>query len=350
MNAFRLTHAHSRTSKHFATAALACTALMSGAAVIADDGCQSSCSSSKQRKMQPTMASQPAVETMAVAGMHTMMHEAKPSIVETAVDAGSFSTLVAALKAAGLVDALQGDGPFTVFAPSDAAFAELPDGTVDNLLKPENRKTLKSILKFHVVSGYMPASDVMRSSGATTLGGQRLDFTSKNGNVMVNGANVVKANIECENGIIHVIDSVVMPESDNIVSLAQSAGMFGTLLAACEAADLAGVLSGEGPFTVLAPTDEAFAALPKGTVESLLKPENKSKLVAILTYHVIPSRVYANDAVGLGRAATVQGGEVIFDIRDGKVTVDGANIVKTNLDASNGVIHVIDRVIMPSDG
>ena len=138
-------------------------------------------------------------------------------------------------------------------------------------------------------------------------------------------------------------------EGNTIVDVAVSAGSFQTLVAAVKAAGLVETLSGEGPFTVFAPTDEAFAKLPEGTVESLLKPENKDRLVAVLTYHVVPGKVMAADVVELDSAKTVQGQKVTIRTADGKVMVDGANVVKTDIAASNGVIHVIDRVILPSE-
>ena len=133
----------------------------------------------------------------------------------------------------------------------------------------------------------------------------------------------------------------------DIVDTAVSAGSFKTLAAALTAADLIGTLKGDGPFTVFAPTDEAFAKLPKGTVEELLKPENKAKLVAVLTYHVVPGKVLAADVVKLKEAKTVQGSAVKIATREGKVKVDGANVVKTDIGCKNGVIHVIDAVILP---
>lgn len=133
----------------------------------------------------------------------------------------------------------------------------------------------------------------------------------------------------------------------DIVDTAVAAGSFKTLAAALKAADLVDTLKGKGPFTVFAPTDEAFAKLPKETLESLLKPENKKKLVGILTYHVVPGKVYAKDVVKLTEAKTVQGSPVKIVVKDGKVTVDGANVVKTDIETSNGVIHVIDTVIIP---
>lgn len=133
----------------------------------------------------------------------------------------------------------------------------------------------------------------------------------------------------------------------DIVDTAVGAGSFKTLAAALKAADLVDTLKGKGPFTVFAPTDEAFAKLPPGTVESLLKPENKAKLVAVLTYHVVPGKVLAKDVVKLTEAKTVQGSSVKIAAKDGKVKVDAANVVKTDIEASNGVIHVIDAVILP---
>ena len=133
----------------------------------------------------------------------------------------------------------------------------------------------------------------------------------------------------------------------DIVDTAVAAGQFKTLVAAVKAADLVDTLKSEGPFTVFAPTDEAFAKLPKGTVASLLKPENKDKLIAILTYHVVPGKVMAEDVVKLSKAKTVQGSTAKVTVKEGKVMIDEANVVKTDIVTSNGVIHVIDSVIMP---
>ena len=271
----------------------------------------------------------------------------RQDIVDTAVAAGSFETLATALTKAGLVDALKGEGPFTVFAPTDEAFAALPEGTVESLLKPENIGTLQAILLYHVVPGEMPASKVVKASGAETLNGQRIDFAADKDGVRVDTANVVKTDIRCTNGVIHVIDSVILPSQDDLVATASAAGAFNTLLAAATAAGLVDTLTGEGPLTVLAPTDEAFRKLPAGTVESLLKPENKDQLVAILTYHVLPGRVYSGEALRTKTFTTVQSSDVTFATRGEKAYVEGAQIVSADIDASNGVIHVIDSVILP---
>ncbi len=272
---------------------------------------------------------------------------AEKDIVDTAVGAGSFKTLVAAVKAAGLVETLKGKGPFTVFAPTDEAFGKLPKGTVETLLKPENKAKLQAILKYHVVSGSVMAADVVKLTGAVTVQGQQVDIAVKDGKVSVDGANVVKTDIACSNGVIHVIDSVILPADKDIVDTAVVAGSFKTLAAALKAAGLVDTLKGEGPFTVFAPTDEAFAKLPAGTVDSLLLPENKDKLIAILTYHVVPGKVLASDVVKLKSAKTVNGKEATIKVSGKGVMVDGASVIKTDIETSNGVIHVIDSVILP---
>jgi transforming growth factor-beta-induced protein len=137
------------------------------------------------------------------------------------------------------------------------------------------------------------------------------------------------------------------PAASNIVETAVDAGSFTTLVAAVKAAGLAETLSGPGPFTVFAPTDDAFAKLPAGTVDSLLKPENKAKLVAILTYHVVPGKLEAKDVVGSTKLKTVQGQELTVAVDGASVSIDGAKVVKTDVAASNGVIHVIDTVVLP---
>ncbi len=136
--------------------------------------------------------------------------------------------------------------------------------------------------------------------------------------------------------------------SKDIVDTAVAAGSFQTLVAAVQAAGLVETLKGDGPFTVFAPTDEAFAALPEGTVETLLKPENKDKLIAILTYHVVGGSVTSSDVVELDSAPTVQGQSVTIEVKDGSVMIDGAKVVAADIMASNGVIHVIDKVILPA--
>ena len=286
------------------------------------------------------------------------------TIVDVAVAAGTFDTLVAAVTAAGLAETLSGEGPFTVFAPTDEAFAALPDGLVDALLLPENEAALTAVLTYHVLGAEVPSSDVATGAVAT-LQGEEINLVAGDDGVTVNDANVIAVDVEASNGVIHVIDAVLVPpsidatallvadameeeamESGTIVDVAIEAGTFDTLVAAVTAADLAETLSGEGPFTVFAPTDEAFAALPDGLVDALLLPENKDALVAVLTYHVLGAEVPSSD-VATGAVATLQGEEINLVAGDDGVTVNDANVIAVDVEASNGVIHVIDAVLVP---
>ena len=150
--------------------------------------------------------------SLAAFGFRADHHQAaKKDIVDTAVGAGQFKTLAAALKAGGLVETLKGEGPFTVFAPTDEAFAKLPDGTLDDLLKPENKEKLVAILTYHVVAGQATSSDVAGMKSAKTVNGKEVKFTARDGKVTVNNANVIKADIMASNGVIHVVDAVLLP-------------------------------------------------------------------------------------------------------------------------------------------
>lgn len=273
---------------------------------------------------------------------------AKADIIDTALAAGSFKTLAAALTQADLIEALKGKGPFTVFAPTDEAFAKLPKGTVESLLKPENKDKLINILTYHVIPGDLDSGEVLDSTSLNMLNGQRASIDAKNGRI--ESAKIIKTDIDCSNGVIHVIDEVILPASDSILETATSAGSFTTLSAAIEAAGLAEALSGKGPFTVFAPTDEAFAKLPAGTVETLLKPENLDMLRSILLYHVVEGRVYSDDAIETKTAKTLQGTKVKITQNKHGVKINDATVTGADIDASNGVIHVIDTVILPSEG
>jgi len=286
------------------------------------------------------------------------MEESALDIVDTAVNAGSFGTLVAAVQAAGLVETLKGEGPFTVFAPTEEAFAALPAGTIEALLA-DPAGDLTQILLYHVVPGQVMAADVTDGLEADTAQGGKVRFTVADGTVMINDANIVATDIVASNGVIHVIDKVILPAADEaaaaeeaapaagtIPEVAAAAGNFNTLLAAVTAAGLAETLSGEGPFTVFAPTDEAFAALPAGTIETLLA-DPAGDLTQILLYHVVPGKVMAADVSDGLEADTAQGGKVTFSVADGMAMINGVHIVATDIEASNGVIHVIDAVILP---
>lgn len=278
-------------------------------------------------------------------------------IVETAVAAGEFNTLAKALGAAGLVETLKSEGPFTVFAPTDEAFAKLPSETLEGLLKPENKDQLVAILTYHVVPGRVDAAAASSLDSAKTVNGAMISITKQDG-VKINEATVTKADIVCSNGMIHVIDSVILPPSSetNDTSKAPHAGepltvegvgSFATLFAAIKATGLDETLKKDGPFTVFAPTDQAFAALPEGTVENLLKPQNKEQLIKILTYHAVAGEVKSDQVVKLETANSVQGNALSIKVADGRVQVNDANVLKTDIPCEIGLIHAIDKVLMP---
>ena len=286
-------------------------------------------------------------------------------IVDTAVAAGSFTTLVAAVQAAGLEGALRSEGPLTVFAPTDDAFAALPEGLLDTVLA--DTELLTSILTYHVVAGEVPAAAVVTLETAETVQGESVTITVDDGAVMVNQANVVQTDIDASNGIIHVIDAVILPpsvaealaaedeamdeeesmdEGADIIATATEAGSFTTLLTAIEAAGLTETLMGDGPFTVFAPTDEAFAAVDEETLNGLLA--DPEALAQVLLYHVVEGAVPAADVVTLESATTVQGSDVEIAVEGDAVILNGsANVVQTDIETSNGIIHVVDEVLIP---
>lgn len=307
----------------------------------------------------PLISQQPATEAVPTPLMaeETLAESQLPDIVDTAVAAGSFQTLVTALQAANLDAALKGEGPFTVFAPTDDAFAKLPADTIDQLLS--DTENLSKVLLYHVVPGQVMASDVTDGLTVETLEGSPLTFTVSDGVVKVNDAVVTTTDIKAANGVIHVIDTVILPpavevpaagEGDataqDIVDTAVAAGQFNTLVTAVQAAGLVDALKGEGPFTLFAPTDDAFAKLPAETLQALLA--DPQALGNILLYHVIPGAIMAADVANGMSAGTLQGSPVTFSVQDGAVKINDAVIVATDIKASNGVIHVIDSVILPS--
>ena len=279
------------------------------------------------------------------------------NIVQVASSVDAFSTLVTAVKAAGLVDTLSGPGPFTVFAPTNDAFAKLPKELLESLLKPENKATLTKILTYHVVAGSVTAADVVKLTTAKTVAGEDIMIKVDGSTVMINDAKVTQADVMASNGVIHVVDTVLIPPSvaaelnkprlQDVVDTAVAAGKFNTLVAAVQAAGLVDTLKQKGPFTVFAPTDDAFAKLPAGVVDTLLKPENKQKLIDILTYHVAGGEYAAAKVVKLTSLRMLNGDRVTIRVQDGKVFINNAQVIMTDVKASNGVIHVIDTVLLP---
>ena len=304
--------------------------------------------------------------------------EAPGTIVEVAVASGAFPTLIAAVQAAGLVDTLNGDGPFTVFAPTEEAFATALANlgvTAEELLA--NTELLTAVLTYHVLAIEAPAELVATLDGesVTTVNGADVTITIDGDTVKVNDATVVATDIPASNGIIHVIDTVLLPpaqeqpeeaeaqeepgaseteeqpeEPGTIVEVAVASGAFPTLIAAVQAAGLVDTLNSDGPFTVFAPTEEAFAAVLANlnvTAADLLA--NTDLLTAVLTYHVLsgeaPSEVVAT--LDGQSVTTVNGADITITVDGDTVRVNDATVVATDIPATNGIIHVIDTVLLP---
>ena len=266
------------------------------------------------------------------------------NIVETAESDGRFTTLIFALEATGLDEILKSAGPFTVFAPTDDAFATLPSEVLNWLVA--NPTALTEVLLYHVVSGKLMATDVVAMTSIETLQGGNLTITTTDTMVMVNDASVILTDIECTNGVIHAIDTVLMPEGVlDIIRTTIYAGSFTTLLTALEAADLVRALEDLGPFTVFAPTDDAFAALDPDLLTYLL--DNPTKLAEVLLHHVVSGSFTAEEVLEHGCLTTLQEGFLNIHVVDSAVMIDGATIIATDIICSNGIIHVIDAVLIP---
>ena len=333
------------------------------------------------------------------------------TVVDIIVDSENHNTLETAVVAAGLVDALSGEGPFTVFAPTDDAFDALPEGTLDAVLADTD--LLTSILTHHVAEGSVLSTDLEDGMIVTTLNGTELIVTINDNGVMIDNAMVTVADLTADNGVVHVIDAVLIPEdctnNDELVSdllgtmfindcsnlinyLITNYGysefeacnwdgqpMFNlesTVASICEcscedveaptttvvdiivdsenhntletavvAAGLVDALSGEGPFTVFAPTDDAFDALPEGTLDAVLA--DTDLLTSILTHHVAAGFVLSTDLSDGMMVTTLNGTELMVTIDENGVMIDNAMVTVVDLVADNGVVHVIDAVLIP---
>lgn len=265
------------------------------------------------------------------------------SIAETIESLEYFSSLFSALEATGLTATFNGEGPYTIFAPSNIAFDKLPEGTLESLTNEQ----LVSILQYHVLEGEIRSSQLSASQDVATLLGQEILVESANRVTVNKSATVINPDIIRSNGVIHTIDEVLLPEGirePNIVDQASSLGTFTTLLSAAADAGLVNTLKYDGDFTVFAPTDNAFAALPDGLLASL----TTAQLTEILTYHVLSGEVLSSALEATQSPATLQGDELYIEKEGTNVMVNGAtNVVTPDVDVSNGVIHAIDKVLLP---
>lgn len=265
------------------------------------------------------------------------------SIIETAEAAGGFETLLGAIESAGLTTTFQFLGDFTVFAPSDEAFDALPEGLISSLTEDQ----LTEILSYHVLSQVVRSTDLTASQTAASLTGEPL-WIEADGDVLVNGnATVTSPDIEASNGVIHAVDNVLLPdEFGTVVQNAIKRFNFEILVSAVTDAGLADALSGEGPFTVFAPTDDAFGNLPDGLLESL----TIEQLSEILQYHVISADIKSGDLEEEQAVASLTGENLFVTASGGEVLVNNqSSVITADVDASNGTIHGINEVLLPNE-
>jgi uncharacterized surface protein with fasciclin (FAS1) repeats len=289
------------------------------------------------------------------------------NIVQTAVAAGKFKTLVALVKKAGLAGTLSAPGSLTVFAPTDQAFANLKKSNPALYEKvATDKKLLRSVLTYHVVGKKIPAAAATAAAKkglkVKSVEGEPIALSFKGGKIALNGTSrVVIADVKASNGVVHAIDAVLVPPSltqapaptESILQIASANPSFSTLVSLVQKAGLVPALSGTGPFTVFAPTDEAFAKLAKAapsTFDAVLA--DPALLAKVLTYHVVAGDIKSAQAIAVaqqnGTVKALESEPIALSLKDGKLTLNGsATVVTADIPATNGVIHVIDTVIVP---
>ena len=271
------------------------------------------------------------------------------TVVDIIVNSPDHNTLEAAVIAAGLVEALSAEGPFTVFAPTDAAFNLLPPGTIDVLLA-DPTGLLTEILFYHVVSGTALSTDLSDQQEIVTLNGLSVTVTINGSGVFINDAQVIVADILADNGVVHVIDAVLIPTEPTpttVFDIISGSDVHNTLEAGLVAAGLDQDLTLGGPFTVFAPTDAAFDLLPAGVLDALLA-DPSGDLTSILLYHVLSGTVLSTDLSDGQTATTLLGEDITVTINGAGVFINDAQVIIADLVADNGVVHVIDAILMPT--
>ena len=302
------------------------------------------------------------------------------NIVNIAVGSKDHTTLVAALQAADYVTSVAASGPLTVFAPTNAAFDKVPADTLASLLEPENQADLKEILKYHVTTSVYEPSWFKDGQKLAMANGEKVAIAVADGKVRVNGANVVCSDVTTANATVHIIDAVLLPAMDDTGEMdgaamgpsgpacsavpADGEGSFdgmaddpaataasnnpvlSTLVTAVSEAGLVDTLNGEGPFTIFAPTNDAFAAIPEDQLSAVLA--DVDLLTSILTYHVVAGESLTSaDLVEAGSVTTVNGGDVTITDLDGALLVNGATSVCMDVTTANATVHIIDTVLLP---
>jgi uncharacterized surface protein with fasciclin (FAS1) repeats len=272
------------------------------------------------------------------------------SIPGIAGKTAELSTLVDALKAADLVTTLEGKGPFTVFAPTNDAFEALPYKGAELTYLLNNKDKLTEVLEYHVTSGNITSGDLKNGEMIKMLMGGDVTVKINGTTVMINDAMVTTPNVIASNGVVHIIDKVLIPENftaPNIPALAADANL-STLVTALQKAELVTAVS-DGPLTVFAPTNAAFAALPTGLLDKLLEPANLQALQQVLKYHVVSGEVVSSALKNGEKVPTLEGSNLNITISGSEVDVNKAKVIKADQFAVNGVVHVIDAVLVPPD-
>jgi transforming growth factor-beta-induced protein len=283
-------------------------------------------------------------------------------LIDTAEQAGSFKTLITAIRAAGLENTIRNAPELTVFAPTDEAFAALPPGTLDGLLA--NPDALRNVLLYHTVGGKVLANQAVTLKEAQMMNGERTKVTYDGMTLYINTSKVINTDILATNGVIHVIDKVLIPggqasedgsslnDSDavethkDVLDVADAAGTFKTLLAAVKAADLEETLRSAKDITLFAPNDEAFAKIPSSTLKKLLN--DKHALRNVLLYHVVGRRVSAAEASKLQSATMLNGKHVKIEKKcEGELRINDSKVIAADIDGINATVHVLDTVLMP---
>ncbi len=267
------------------------------------------------------------------------------TVVDIIVNSDDHTTLEAAVIAAGLDTTLAGEGPFTVFAPTDDAFDALPEGTVDALLE-DPTGDLTDILLYHAVAGTALSTDLTDQQMITTINGKDVVVTINMDGVFINDAQVTMEDVVADNGVVHVINAVLIPPVITVVDIIVNSEDHNTLEAAVLAAGLDTVLAGEGPFTIFAPTDDAFDALPEGTVDALLE-DPTGDLTNILLYHAVAATALSSDLTDQQMITTINGKDVTVTINMEDIFINDAQVTMADIETDNGVVHVIDAVLLP---
>lgn len=311
-------------------------------------------------KPAPTaLSTKPAPTHSPPALTATPVAAASLDIVDTLISTNRFKTLTSALQSAGLTKTLKGVGPYTIFAPTDEAFARIDRAVLDALMKPESKAELMKLLTHHVVSGTVMSKDVVKLKAARTVDGDEAPIVLDGKSITIGGVKVIETDVATRNGVIHIIDGVMMPASidvkkltavvgeKDIVDTAAAAGSFTVLEKVLKASGLTELLKGKGPYTIFAPTDAAFAKLNKQTLDDLLKPQNKAELIRVLKYHVVPGKVLARDASKMTAAKTEEGASLTIKSNGTNIKINDATVTQADIPATNGVIQGIDTVLIP---